>query len=67
MKRGKKLLILAAVLVVGDGAYLAFRGSTAHAQPVPSESGTLTQPARSSTPSTPRRSPTSPGPTTARP
>ena len=26
---------LAAVLVVGDGAYLAFRGSTAHAQPVP--------------------------------
>lgn len=35
---------LAAVLVVGDGAYLAFRGSTAHAQPSPSKPGTLTQP-----------------------
>ena len=35
---------LAAVLVVGDGAYLASRRSAAHAQPVPSESGTLAQP-----------------------
>lgn len=35
---------LAAVLVVGDGAYFASRRSAAHAQPVPSESGTLTQP-----------------------
>ena len=36
---------LAAVLVIGDGAYFASRRSAAHAQPVPSESGTLTQPA----------------------
>ena len=36
---------LAAVLVVGDGAYFASRRSAAHAQPVPSESGTLAQPA----------------------
>ena len=36
---------LAAVLVVGDGAYFASRRSAAHAQPVPSESGTLVQPA----------------------
>lgn len=36
---------LAAVLVVGDGAYLASRRSAAHAQPAPSESGTLAQPA----------------------
>ena len=35
---------LAAVLVVGDGAYFSSRRSAAHAQPVPSESGTLTQP-----------------------
>ncbi len=35
---------LAAVLVIGDGAYFASRRSAAHAQPVPSESGTLTQP-----------------------
>lgn len=35
---------LAAVLVVGDGAHLASRRSAAHAQPVPSESGTLAQP-----------------------
>lgn len=35
---------LAAVLVIGDGAYLASRRSAAHAQPVPSESGTLAQP-----------------------
>lgn len=34
---------LAAVLVIGDGAYLASRRSAAHAQPVPSESGTLAQ------------------------
>ena len=33
---------LAAVLVVGDGAYFSSRRSAAHAQPVPSESGTLT-------------------------
>lgn len=36
---------LAAVLVIGDGAYLASRRSAAHAQPAPSESGTLAQPA----------------------
>lgn len=36
---------LAAVLVIGDGAYFASRRPAAHAQPVPSESGTLTQPA----------------------
>ena len=36
---------LAAVLVIGDGAHFASRRSAAHAQPVPSESGTLTQPA----------------------
>lgn len=36
---------LAAVLVIGDGAYLASRRSAAHAQPSPSESGTLAQPA----------------------
>ena len=35
---------LAAVLVVGDGAYFSSRRSAAHAQPVPSESGTLAQP-----------------------
>lgn len=35
---------LAAVLVVGDGAYLASCRSAAHAQPAPSESGTLAQP-----------------------
>ena len=35
---------LAAVLVIGDGAYFASRRSAAHAQPVPSESGTLAQP-----------------------
>lgn len=35
---------LAAVLVIGDGAYLASRRSAAHAQPVPSESGILAQP-----------------------
>lgn len=32
------------MLVVGDGAYFSSRRSAAHAQPVPSESGTLTQP-----------------------
>lgn len=36
---------LAAVLVIGDGAYLASHRSAAHAQPAPSESGTLAQPA----------------------
>lgn len=36
---------LAAVLVVGDNAYFASRRSAAHAQPAPSESGTLAQPA----------------------
>lgn len=35
---------LAAVLIIGDGAYFASRRSAAHAQPVPSESGTLAQP-----------------------
>lgn len=35
---------LAAVLVIGDGAYLASRRSAAHAQPAPSESGTLARP-----------------------
>lgn len=35
---------LAAVLVIGDGAYFASHRSAAHAQPVPSESGTLAQP-----------------------
>ena len=35
---------LAAVLVVGDGAYFASRRSAAHAQPVPSESAALAQP-----------------------
>ena len=34
---------LAAVLAIGDGAYFASRRSAAHAQPVPSESGTLAQ------------------------
>ena len=36
---------LAAVLVVGDGTYFASRRSAAHAQPVPSESAALAQPA----------------------
>ena len=36
---------LAAVLVVGDGTYFASRRSAAHAQPVPSESTALAQPA----------------------
>lgn len=36
---------LAAVLVIGDGTHLASRGAAAHAQPSPSEAGSLAQPA----------------------